>query len=99
MWLESITVRTPALSRLSRDVPVLLQQLLTEATGAEVTVFVRRPANSDLSFHLIRSEGPAEVSSAGLHQAEGLRAFGTVDHSIWRAFDPRAASETPASQT
>ena len=89
MWLEAITVRTPELGELEHQVPVLLQQLTAASSETEVSAYVRCPAKSDLSFHMIRAEGSGEASSQGLHLAEALRAYGTVDHSVWQLITPR----------
>ncbi|MEM7585665.1 MAG: hypothetical protein AAF560_19910 [Acidobacteriota bacterium] len=88
MWLEAITVRTPELGDLERQIPVLVQQLTADSPEVEVAAYVRCPANHDLSFHLIREEGSGEVTSQGLHLAEALRAYGTVDHTIWQRVSP-----------
>ena len=84
MWLEAITVRTPELGELEDQIPVLLQQLTAASSETEVSAYVRCPAKSDLSFHLIRGEASGDPSPQGLQLAEALRTYGTVDHSIWQ---------------
>ena len=53
MWLETITVRTPALSVLEPSLPMLWQQLAAEAPEVTVAVYTRHPTNTDLSIHLL----------------------------------------------
>ena len=85
MWLEAITVRTATLEDLEQQIPSLLQQLSVDSPDVEVNAYTRYPTNRDLSFHLLRSDETSNPTSEGVRLADALRAYGSVDHSIWQS--------------
>lgn len=101
MWLETITVRTPAVTSLEQHLEALLDQLAATAPQLYAAVYSRHPSNTDLSFHLLHTAPPVAPSTHGLRLADALRAFGSVDHAAWKQVpaNPGAAthssSETP----
>ncbi|MEM7346869.1 MAG: hypothetical protein AAF485_21735 [Chloroflexota bacterium] len=88
MWLETITVRTATLGELEQQIPSLLTQLSEDAPHIQVNAYTRYPTNSDLSFHLIHRHAPLKPTSEGVRLADALRAYGSVDHSTWKAVRP-----------
>ena len=83
MWLESITIRTADLDRLSKGLSQLLEQLSGAAQAPGIDVYLRSPATSDVSLHLHHERRPIERSALGLRLVETLRTYGTVDHALW----------------
>lgn len=85
MWLEAITVRTATLKELEQQIPSLLRQLSADSPDIEVNAYTRYPTNSDLSLHLIHSDSTLNPTYHGIRLADALRAYGSVDHSIWQS--------------
>lgn len=92
MWLEAITVRTANLGTLECQVPGLLRQLSRHAPDVETKAYIRYPTNSDLSFHLIHQQQLSHPSPEGVRLADALRAYGSVDHSTWKAVEQTVQS-------
>lgn len=94
MWHEAITVRTTKLPELKRQLPRLLGQLTADAEGVHVAVYVRYPANGDVSFRLTHSTGPATQTTPGHRLAAALRSYGMVDHAVWRPVSPDSRKQS-----
>ena len=84
MWLEVITLRTPEIGNVEAQVAGVIRSLSLEAPELGTAVYRRAPTETDLAVHLRHRTSSVEYSAPGERLAAAFRAFGTVDHSLWR---------------
>lgn len=85
MFREMLTVRInrDAQESMVRELAALQAQLRDDH-GLAATLWTRYPQRLDMALQ-IHHEDPTQphASPLGLRLADGLRAFGTVDHALW----------------
>jgi hypothetical protein len=89
-WLEIIHLRptetkSPALAQLAT-----MQPDIEAAPGlADARIYTQMGCGADVAIHLAwNAAHPASRTNLGLAIAESLRAFGLVDHSLWKEETP-----------
>ena len=94
IWLEIITLRTPQLRSVEAQVAGAMRSLAVEAPQIRTAVYRRAPTAMDLAVHLRHRTPYAEFSAPGERLAAAFRAFGTVDHALWRLETESAGRES-----
>lgn len=93
MWLEIITLRTPEIGNVEAQIAGVIGSLALEAPQIATAVYRRAPTETDLAVHLRHRTSSVEYSAPGERLAAAFRAFGTVDHSLWRLETESAGRE------
>ena len=67
----------------------------TRSNGEVFTVYQRCNLESDLAIHIHRKDDDEKegASRLGLHLAAALKAYGMVEHTIWKEMRPAASIE------
>ncbi len=88
-WVEIISVR---LSQ-NKDAPnvrdiykSIIRPIAGKGAPMDADLYVNSRVENDWSIHIFRdsTKFPAEKTKLGLSVAEAFRAFGLVNHSIWK---------------
>lgn len=83
-WLEIIHLRPTGTKDLALAQLASMRPDAATVPGlVEARVYAQTGLGADVAIHLAWA-GPATRTSLGLTIAESLRAFGLVDHSMWK---------------
>lgn len=90
-WYEVIHVRLNN-REYKRPISIftqLLKEIRVKESCHQVRLFRRAQVDSDICLHLLHETNNVEVTGSvvGTRIAEALRAFGMVNHTVWKPVD------------